>query len=74
MTHGYIPDRYAYVALNSYLALFDTQHRNASHVISTDTRDVGRFLDVIFIVFKLRSSGFRKWQNCVLPSVTSPRY
>ena len=33
----YIPDPYAYVTLNSYLVLFDTQRWNVFQMLSSDT-------------------------------------
>ena len=37
-----------HVTLNSYLVLFDTQHWNVFQMLSSDTRAMGRFLDVVW--------------------------
>ena len=43
----YIADRYSYVTINSYQVLFGAQHWNIFQILSSDTRDMGRFLDVV---------------------------
>ena len=35
------------VTLKSYLVLFVTKHRRVLHMLSSDTRAMGRFLDVV---------------------------
>ena len=44
----YTPYPYAYVTINSYLALSDTQHGDVFQVLSSDTRAMGRFLDIVW--------------------------
>ena len=46
--HRYGPLPYAYVTLRSYLALFDTQHWGVFEMLSSDTRAMGRFFDVVW--------------------------
>ena len=39
---------YAYVTLNSYTAMFDTQHWGVFHVLSSDTMAIGGVFAMLY--------------------------